>query len=359
MGIAIWLAASFVISGITKRVAAGTTFFKKPHFRWVAPALRALDHERRVQRANTIGALLNSVVSVLVAVITIMYVLKNLNVDIAPMLTSVGILGIAIGFGAQQLIRDFLAGIFITLEDQYGIGDIIETSEVVGTVEAMGLRITRVRAEDGTIWYLRNGEILRVGNRSQGTYIPPEAAPAARPTTHPSRKPENRAMTIPIAGEPRQPKQLLQNDPFSQPGYTDNFYDAVGGHETFVKLIDVFYDGVATDPLLRPMYPEEDLGPGQAAFPDVPGTVLGRPDDVRRGARAPAAADAPPAVPGDSGGQGALAAPHAHRRGCPGTPAALRGDPVGLHGAGRPLHGEQPHRSLTPGPAAGGVPSMP
>jgi small conductance mechanosensitive channel len=82
---------------------------------------------------------------------------------------------VAIGFGAQQLIRDFLAGIFITIEDQYGIGDVIETSEVVGTVESMGLRITRVLAEDGTIWYLRNGEILRVGNRSQGTYIPPAA----------------------------------------------------------------------------------------------------------------------------------------------------------------------------------------
>ncbi|WP_024368192.1 mechanosensitive ion channel family protein [Arthrobacter sp. TB 26] len=174
VGIAVWLVASFVIAGITKRVAAGSTFFKKPHFRWVAPAFRALDHERRVQRANTIGALLSSVVGVLVAVLTSVYVLKNLNVDVAPILTSVGILGIAIGFGAQQLIRDFLAGIFITIEDQYGIGDIIETSEVVGTVEQMNLRITRVRAEDGTIWYLRNGEILRVGNRSQGTYIPPE-----------------------------------------------------------------------------------------------------------------------------------------------------------------------------------------
>jgi small-conductance mechanosensitive channel len=95
-------------------------------------------------------------------------VLQNLDINIAPLLTSVGILGIAIGFGAQQLIRDFLAGIFITIEDQYGIGDVIETSEVVGVVESMGLRITRVRSEDGAIWYLRNGEILRVGNRSQG-----------------------------------------------------------------------------------------------------------------------------------------------------------------------------------------------
>jgi small conductance mechanosensitive channel len=181
VGVAIWLAATFVISRITRRVAAGSTFFKKPHFRWVAPALRALDHERRVQRANTIGSLLNSVVGVLVATITTMYVLRNLDIDIAPLLTSVGILGVAIGFGAQQLIRDFLAGIFITIEDQYGIGDVIETSEVVGTVESVGLRITRVLAEDGTIWYLRNGEILRVGNRSQGNYVPPETTPAEVP----------------------------------------------------------------------------------------------------------------------------------------------------------------------------------
>jgi moderate conductance mechanosensitive channel len=190
VGVAIWLIASFVIAGITKSVAAGTSFFKKPHFKWVAPALRALDHERRVQRANTIGSLLNSVAGVLIAVITIMYVLRYLDVDIAPLLTSVGILGVAIGFGAQQLIRDFLAGIFITIEDQYGIGDIIETSEVVGKVESMGLRITRVRSEDGAIWYLRNGEILRVGNRSQGNYVAPasESSGAPDPDAAPQQK---------------------------------------------------------------------------------------------------------------------------------------------------------------------------
>ncbi len=173
VGVVVWLAASFVISRITRRVAAGSTFFKKPHFRWVQPALRVLDHERRVQRANTIGSLLSSVTGVVVVMITTIYVFNNLNVNIAPLLTSVGILGVAIGFGAQQLIRDFLSGIFITIEDQYGIGDIIETSEVIGTVESVGLRITRVRAQDGAIWYLRNGEILRVGNRSQGTYVLP------------------------------------------------------------------------------------------------------------------------------------------------------------------------------------------
>ena len=105
------------------------------------------------------------------------------EVDIAPLLASVGVVGIAIGFGCQQLIRDFLAGIFITIEDQYGIGDVIQTSEVIGTVEYLGLRITRVMAEDGTFWYLRNGEILRLGNRSKGSYQEP--APEAGGTRLP------------------------------------------------------------------------------------------------------------------------------------------------------------------------------
>ncbi|MGW9412356.1 mechanosensitive ion channel family protein [Arthrobacter cupressi] len=174
IGVVIWIVLRFTILRITKRVAEGSSFFRNAPFKWVQPAFRALDHERRSQRAHTIGSLLTSVLSVVVAVIVIIYVLKFLNVDIAPLLTSVGILGVVIGFGAQQLIRDFLAGIFITIEDQYGIGDVIVTAEVVGTVESVGLRITRLRAEDGAIWYLRNGEILRVGNRSQGDYVPAE-----------------------------------------------------------------------------------------------------------------------------------------------------------------------------------------
>ncbi len=202
VGTVIWLIASFAISRITKRVAAGTTFFKKPHFKWVAPALRALDHERRAQRAHTIGSLLKSVATVAVVTISIIYILRYLNVDITPLLTSVGILGVAIGFGAQQLIRDFLAGIFITIEDQYGIGDVIETSEVVGIVESVGLRITRVRAEDGAIWYLRNGEILRVGNRSQGNYIPsqPDVDSAAAEENSSSGVPStSRAASVPAS----------------------------------------------------------------------------------------------------------------------------------------------------------------
>ncbi|WP_231567854.1 mechanosensitive ion channel family protein [Sinomonas humi] len=180
VGLLVWLVASFLIRQVVKRVLAGSQLTKRRLFRWAAPALRALDSERRAQRAKTIGSLLNSVVVVVITTIVLIYVLKAFGVDIAPLLTSVGILGVAVAFGAQQLIRDFLSGIFLTLEDQFGIGDVIElgAGEVVGTVESVGLRITRVRGEDGAIWYLRNGEILRVGNRSQGSFIPAPASPA-------------------------------------------------------------------------------------------------------------------------------------------------------------------------------------
>jgi small conductance mechanosensitive channel len=76
--------------------------------------------------------------------------------------------GIAFGFGAQNLVKDFISGIFMLLEDQYGVGDVIDMGEASGTVEGVGLRVTRLRAVDGTVWYVRNGEVVRVGNSSHG-----------------------------------------------------------------------------------------------------------------------------------------------------------------------------------------------
>nr|WP_218847097.1 mechanosensitive ion channel domain-containing protein [Psychromicrobium silvestre] len=175
----VWLVGRFVITRLVRRVREGNTIFHKPGLRWAQPVLRPLDSERRVQRAETVGSILSSLLSVVVVIIVIVYILIAFHVNVGPLLASLGIVGVAVGFGCQQLIRDFLAGIFITIEDQYGIGDVIETSEVVGTVESVGLRITRVRAEDGAIWYLRNGEILRVGNRSQGDYRDPDQDPVA------------------------------------------------------------------------------------------------------------------------------------------------------------------------------------
>ncbi|MBW8752500.1 MAG: mechanosensitive ion channel family protein [Propionibacteriales bacterium] len=93
--------------------------------------------------------------------------IAELGYDIAPLITSAGILGVALGFGAQSLVKDFLSGIFMIFEDQYGVGDTINLGEVAGTVEAVSMRVTRLRDVDGTVWYVRNGEILRVGNQSQ------------------------------------------------------------------------------------------------------------------------------------------------------------------------------------------------
>jgi moderate conductance mechanosensitive channel len=122
---------------------------------------------RRVQRAKTMGDLLKSVITgVLVAMFGTM-VLSQLGVNIAPIIASAGIIGIALGFGAQSLVKDFLSGVFMIFEDQYGVGDVVDLGEAVGTVEAVTLRVTRLRDLEGTVWYVPNGEILRVGNKSQ------------------------------------------------------------------------------------------------------------------------------------------------------------------------------------------------
>jgi small conductance mechanosensitive channel len=93
--------------------------------------------------------------------------LSEIGVNIAPIIASAGILGIALGFGAQSLVKDFLSGVFMIFEDQYGVGDVVDVGEAIGTVEAVTLRVTRLRDLNGTVWYVPNGEILRVGNMSQ------------------------------------------------------------------------------------------------------------------------------------------------------------------------------------------------
>jgi moderate conductance mechanosensitive channel len=123
---------------------------------------------RRAQRARTIGSVLRSASSFLIGAIAVAMILDEFGVALGPILASAGIAGLAIGFGAQNLVRDFLSGMFMLLEDQYGVGDIVDLGSANGTVEAVGLRITTVRDGNGTVWYVRNGEILRVGNKSQG-----------------------------------------------------------------------------------------------------------------------------------------------------------------------------------------------
>ena len=124
--------------------------------------------ERRRQRSLTIGSLLKSATSFTIFVIGFMLVLSELRFDLAPFIAGTSIVGVALGFGAQNIVKDFLSGVFMMLEDQYGVGDTIDFEKASGTVEAVGLRTTRLRDVNGTVWYVRNGEVVRVGNKSQG-----------------------------------------------------------------------------------------------------------------------------------------------------------------------------------------------
>ncbi|MFI6478969.1 mechanosensitive ion channel family protein [Nonomuraea sp. NPDC050663] len=134
----------------------------------VTDGIDALMHERRKQRAETIGSVLRHVGTIVIFGTAVLTVLEKLTIPIAPLLTSVGIVGVALGFGAQELVKDFIAGMFMLLEDQYGVGDVVDVGAAIGTVEAVTLRVTRLRDADGRVWYVRNGTITRVGNESQG-----------------------------------------------------------------------------------------------------------------------------------------------------------------------------------------------
>ena len=122
---------------------------------------------RRAQRAATMGGLLKSIVTGVIFAVVLTMVLAEVGVNIAPLIAGAGIIGVALGFGAQSLVKDFLSGIFMIFEDQYGVGDSVTFGDVSGTIEAVSLRVTRLRDVDGTVWYVRNGEILKVGNQSQ------------------------------------------------------------------------------------------------------------------------------------------------------------------------------------------------
>nr|WP_240670454.1 mechanosensitive ion channel family protein [Actinoplanes solisilvae] len=124
--------------------------------------------ERRRQRAEAIGSVLRSFISAVVYTMAALLAFGELGFNLGPLLTSAGIVGVAIGFGAQSLVKDLIAGLFMLLEDQYGVGDTVDLGEAIGVVETVGLRITTIRDARGVLWYIRNGEIVRVGNKSQG-----------------------------------------------------------------------------------------------------------------------------------------------------------------------------------------------
>jgi small conductance mechanosensitive channel len=141
------------VAGVLSRSRIGQEFVEN-----------TLASQRRAQRAETIASLLCSAVTIIITAVVVVMVLAELGFNIMPVIASASIIGVALGFGAQTLVKDFLAGVFMIFEDQYGVGDLVDLEKATGVVVAVGLRITTLRGEDGTTWYVRNGEVLRVGN---------------------------------------------------------------------------------------------------------------------------------------------------------------------------------------------------
>ena len=159
---------NWALSRLIKRVVARTAASTNRERRGEDSAVSGLLRERREQRANAIGQLVRSVLAVIIWSSAVLMIMPIFGIDITPLLASAGVIGVALGFGAQTLVKDYLSGIFLNLEDQFGVGDFVDLGEAVGTVEEVTLRVTRLRDTTGVVWYVRNGEILRVANRSQG-----------------------------------------------------------------------------------------------------------------------------------------------------------------------------------------------
>ncbi len=165
VGLLVLVVLRRLITWVTTRLAREP----KPSSELMAAINRVnpLSTARRAQRAKTVGSVLRSVASLLIGTIVVLLVLDALGVSLAPFIASAGIVGIALGFGAQTLVKDFLSGLFMLVEDQYGVGDIIDVGVASGTVEAVGLRVTEIRDADGTLWFVPNGSVTRVANKTQ------------------------------------------------------------------------------------------------------------------------------------------------------------------------------------------------
>lgn len=151
------------VKRIVRGIASGARKSMPANVKTIAAAVNP---ERIALRATTLGSVLSNFITWSIYIVAGTMLLSELGVAVGALIAGAGILGAALGFGAQNIVRDLLSGLFIVFEDQYGIGDSVDLGEASGVVENVGLRITQVRDSKGTLWYVRNGEILRVGNSS-------------------------------------------------------------------------------------------------------------------------------------------------------------------------------------------------
>ena len=146
----------------------------------------SLPAERREQRIGALGSLARSTTTAVVTIVAALTVLTELGFNITTIVAGTSVVAVTIGFGVQSIVKDLVSGIFLLVEDQLGVGDFVDMDEASGVVEAVGLRVTRLRDDQGTVWYVRNGEVVRVGNFSQGGPGRPPAAEAPPAVTPPA-----------------------------------------------------------------------------------------------------------------------------------------------------------------------------
>ena len=172
----VWIVGRLMIRAVTRSIDTGLPFRRtarqaleraRVELPPLDPQEVRLEAERRRQRAGTIRTVLNSALVVVLLAVLVVMILDLVGLPVAPLIASAGIIGVAFGFGAQSLVKDLLAGLFMLIEDQYGVGDVVDLGPASGLVEEVGLRSTRLRSLDGTVWYVPNGEIARVGNMTR------------------------------------------------------------------------------------------------------------------------------------------------------------------------------------------------
>ena len=137
-----------------------------------------LPAERREQRVAALGSLAKSATTLIITVFAVLMIFAELGFNITTIVAGTSIVAVTVAFGVQSIVKDLISGIFMLVEDQLGVGDFVDMEKASGTVESIGLRVTQLRDDDGTVWFVRNGEVLRIGNYSQGgPGRPPDAAP--------------------------------------------------------------------------------------------------------------------------------------------------------------------------------------
>jgi small-conductance mechanosensitive channel len=139
--------------------------------------------ERRKQRIEALGSLAGSAVTFVIFLVATMMILAEMGFNITTIVAGTSVVAVTLGFGLQSIVKDLVSGVFMLVEDQLGVGDYVDMEKASGIVEGIGLRVTELRDKDGTVWYVRNGEIVRVGNYSQGGpgEPPVEAEPEPEP----------------------------------------------------------------------------------------------------------------------------------------------------------------------------------